>query len=333
MGVYLLIAVTLLLLRNNNNKYVVAAIFLLLFLVSAFRGISVGTDTNNYYQLYKGTAVSVRLEPGFALFFLGCRALGVPYRVILVIFSFIMFSLMYLFTMTEKKRPLMIMLFFFLLGYCFSFFNVTRQVLAAGILLFAYRNREKQGSIYLFALYIVLAMLLHKSAIIGVLLFFLPKLKIPGSYIVLLLPLTFILPFLIPTNEIMDYMISHVGFLEHYDVYSGQSDKQMFSVNRLLMNVFYMYIAHRYDESENDMYFAASVLGLIILNLFPFSGVIIRLAMYFQIAQIVFLTNYYESASNVDRTLILAYSLVICLFTMMNNIGEVVPYTIGGFSE
>lgn len=332
MAIYLLIALVLLLLRNTNNKYLVAAVFLVLFLVSAFRGVTVGTDTNNYYQLYKGTAVSVRLEPGFALFFMGCRALGVPYRVILIIFAAIMFTLLYVFTYKEKKRPLMILLFFFLLGYCFSFFNVTRQVLAAGILLFAYRNREKQGNIYLFFLYIVLAMMLHKSAFVGVILFFLPKMKIPGSYIVLLLPLTFIFPFLIPTNEIIDYLTSHVGFLEHYDVYSGQSDKQMFSVNRLLMNIFYMYLAHRYENAKDDIYFIAAVLGLIILNLFPFSGIVIRIAMYFQIAQIVFLTNYYDSASNVDRTLILAYSFVICLFTMMNNIGEVVPYTIGGFS-
>lgn len=330
MVIYLMIAVILLLFMKNDNKYVVLGIFFLLFLVSAFRGVTVGTDTQNYYDLYSGNATSTRLEPGFALFFLGCKAIGVPFRVILIIFSVMMFSMLYIFTKKTKYQPMMVLLFFFLLGYCFSFYNVVRQMLAAGILMFAYENRRREGNILFFCLFIFLAMMLHKSAILGAVIFFLDKIKIRGPYIMFLLPLTFIFPFVIPTNEIMDYMTSHISFLSHYDVYSGSADKQMFSVNRLAMNVFFMYLASRYDKS-GDIYWNASILGLIILNMFPFSGIITRSAIYFQIAQIVFLTNFYQSSKEVDRILVMAYSLVIFLFTMINNIGGIVPYSFGGF--
>lgn len=317
---------------KSDNKYVVGGVFFLLFLVSALRGVTVGTDTQNYYDLYRGYAVSTRLEPGFALFFLGCKYLGLPFRVILVVFSTLMFTMLYLFTRKGKYQPLMVLLFFFFLGYCFSFYNVARQMLASGILLFAYENRRKQGNIYMFFLCIFLAMMIHKSAILGLLLFFVDKIKIPGPYIIYLLAISFIFPFVIPTNEIMDYLTSHIGFLSHYDVYSGSSDKQMFSVNRLAMNVFYMYLATRYDK-KGDIYWNASILGLMILNMFPFSGILTRSAIYFQIAQIVFLTEFYNSSKQVDRMLVMTYSLVIFVFTMLNNIGGIVPYTIGGLME
>ena len=331
MGVYMLLAFVLLLFMKTNNSKIVLGLFILFFFVSAFRGFTVGTDTLNYYDLYRGYAVSTRLDPGFALLFMGLRAVGVPYRVVLIVLSLAMFSILYVFTRKEKTSPVLLLLFFFLLGYCFSFYNVTRQLLASGVLLFAYKNRAEKGNIYLFFLYIIIAAFFHKTALIGVVILFLDRIKIPGAYIILLLPFTFIFPMLIPTNEIINYLTSNIGFLNMYDVYTDGADKQLFSVNRLAMNVFYMYLAHKYEDSKNDIYFSACILGLIILNLFAYSGVITRLAVYFQFAQIIFLTNYYNKYSQVDKALVIAYSLVIFLFTMKNNIGGIVPYTFGGF--
>lgn len=331
MTVYLIVAVILFILARRNSMFTFISVCGLLFVLTAFRGYTVGTDTENYHMLFTGEAsVDKAGEFAFLALYNGINALGLNYRWFLIITAALFWGQLFAQSFWEmRKTPVFPLLFVFLLGYCFMFFNISRQMIAVSLGLWVFFMIERNiKPVYILPV-IFTTTIFHTSGLILLLALLLKKIKIQNGTVAILLVLTFLLPFFSPVTNMTDVVISRVELLSRFNDYLSSTNKEAFSVNRLLMNFLYIFISIRYPSITKDMYFKGIVFGIIILNLFPTSSFITRCGIYYLMGQIVLLPRYYQNGDQFDRVLVWGYSFAVFLSFVLNNNGGIVPYTFG----
>lgn len=326
MGLYIFLAFLLLITARKPLKgFTSFIVFFSLIIVSALRSYYVGTDTANY--LFNN------IEQGNFE-----RYLSEPLSYILLIFSpnheFFIFTqsalvLLPLFLIHRKfEKPYLIITLYYLLGFYFFSFNISRQMIAAAfVLLGLVYYKEKNWLAYL--IFMAIAFGFHNSSIIVLILPLCDRyLQLYRRNVYILLPLTFIVGVIAPTL----FFSFFSSFLGNYAVYGSSESSGGFSLNRLLLNVFYL-IVYNFSSKEgrDSVYMKSMFISIILYNLLTFSGVVNRIAMYFSIADIIILSqDRYINKNHKKKFMFAVYFYAFAYFSLVltNNLGGVVPYEI-----
>lgn len=330
MTVYILILTYLLLCsifcRRNKLLFILTG-FLLLF-VAGFRDISVGTDTQNYFEIYEyirydNEPVWFSIEPGWRLLNYIAILLNTDYFFIILLAS--IFTIVPIFSTIWKysNKPFISVLFFYLLFFYFQSFNAIRQMIAVAFIFSAYNdylNKNKKWSYFKFCI----ASLFHYSALLCLVFPFIFKyVRINTSKACVILPVTYILGiYFIPS------LIPHLPLVGKYSVYLLHDIDASFSIPRLLINllcVFFIITSYR-NNNQLKLFYA----GIICYNLFAFSEVAGRCALYFMSSQMILFANLICVHTTNKRILNMAttsYGLVYLFVLLLNNNGEILPYS------
>lgn len=166
--------------KKTNNKKYVFYIALLLGLVMGFRKNTVGFDTINYYNMFKGIRTIRAARNQNDPFFYICAILLMkiiddPYFPIFVFSMASNFLVVYrLWDFKDISEYKYSILRYFTIFYFFSF-NCMRQFLSVAIAFYGTRYLD-EGNYKKYLIYVFVASLFHLSAIVGVM-FFLVEFK------------------------------------------------------------------------------------------------------------------------------------------------------------
>lgn len=163
---------------KNRNVY---AFFLLLplWFLAAFRAESVGADTWAYKIMYEITAqydnlhdlleAGFRYERGFVFLMFVCCKLGFSYFQFQVLTETIIWFVLYRIIIRKSPNIGLACLISLIIIYPDSV-NILRQCLAMAIICIAFRFIKKK-KLVIFALFVLLATMFHRSAIFGLFLY------------------------------------------------------------------------------------------------------------------------------------------------------------------
>lgn len=333
MTIYIVLYFLLVILFFYNKKYLGFFSLICLFLLGVLRAESVGTDTSHYaihFELLdiKNISSSFFYNKGEFLYsYLICilKMYNFDFRYFILLNCLLFWTpLVFLLRKNEHLHFVPIVLIYFF-GYYFMFFNISRQMIAASFALLAYSYLES-NNIKVFSIIIFSASLIHLGGILCFLA--IPLKKISANHFILssILVFTFILPFLINTRLIAEWVIDNFSFFSGFSSHLSDehSIKSAFSINRLLMNFLFIYILLSNINNKN-FHLTLSVIGLCLLNLFPYNGVMTRISTFFLIEQVIFL-SYYMRTSVFNKFIVLIYSTAVFISFISSNNGGFLPY-------
>lgn len=161
--------------ENERKNFILFAFGGVLMVVYTFRSYSVGRDIMNYYEIYQGMdahalfdASWIWIEWGYVLFMKVFSMMGLSFRTFLGVNYLLILIPLFVF-IRRYSRDVTLSLIIFI---CFQFFvfsmSALRQMLAMSICLWAYLVANKNGiSGFLgFITLIVIATLIHRSAVV-----------------------------------------------------------------------------------------------------------------------------------------------------------------------
>ena len=308
--------------------------FCILFVLSAYRDISVGTDTVNYqsffYRLQAGIIQDFKVEPGWVFLNEMVLNLGGDFYSVLILSTIIVLAPIYFIAFKLSPNPMLSISLYHLLYFYLYSFNITRQTIALSlIILGTYALLKRKKLIFIF--FIAIASLFHYSAIIASLLLLSNKMpvnfKITSSSIVVAM---FIGLFGYQALLSLISMTGYVDLLEHanYELASLYSSFLIL----LFYNLFFIFILLSISKDlKNTLYFKLFFMSFIFVNLairIPYGN---RLFIYFTIIQIIFIPLYLNNLNPTNRRYKLYISLAVLAYAYINFLrlmgnGEIFPY-------
>lgn len=319
----------------RNYSFFVISLFL--FLVAGFR--TCGFDYENYYGYFLELNSPYWFERGFAIgsepgYSLINYVLG-NYPAVIASVTLMIFLTQFSFFKRYSHLPFLCLLFYVGLFFYPSTMGQYRQALSIGIVLWAIVNRESR--LKFFSL-IALAMLFHFSAILGVLVLFIPKaLKSAKFYIVI---------FVLALMCSMVANVLYVSFLDSLPTYVATKLKHYaatettpFGLNTAVLlrtSVFFIcfYFRRLFDEDTNYPYFMnVYFLSLIIYTALGFAPQVAgRGSIYFSIMEVILASNLIFALRKWKKSLfiLLAFMLISLYrqFSFFNTWSDdYIPYT------
>ena len=341
MIVYLFLLFYLFALRNNQKniiRFLILSLFLLFF-VCVFRGISVGTDTVSYLQIYNRYAREpVRLsvvfgghEYLFSLIYHYLGRIGISYRIILMIQSALFLCPIGWVLFKQGGRPIEKLLFLFLLGFYFGSFNIVRQSIAISFAFLGYYFIENK-KYFSFVISFFIAWGFHLTSLLILVVIILKYINLNKYWVILLIVVSYSIPLIFDMSFLSAFFISEVNELEAYTRYierEGVMKGGAIPVTGTIISLLYVYIVYIYgDENrKRDFFYKISVFSVILTNLLFVSPTwTVRIIMYFSVAQVTFLSRL-SKRSVFDRTIVYGYALVYFIYYyILQNYNEVKPY-------
>lgn len=328
MAGFLLLGIILLVLslRKKTNKILLFLIFSVLFVLSAFRDFSIGTDTEGYLMLFERLkyGIDIRQEPLWQLLNKLIIYMGGDFEALLMASAFLILFPIFYVSKKYSVNPILSIFFYYTLYFYFASMNITRQTVAVSFVLlammFLYEKKKKWFFIFVF-----IAAGFHTSAIAAIILYFhnrLPKKK-EGFYLVIAGVTIFIGIF------VSDFIFGLAGRLFGYERYVENYELGTFTGNffyLLILNVF-LYFIMKINDNRGYL-FKMFFIFIILTNLtirIPFGD---RFILYFAIIQIIYLP-YLMYNNKLDIKPFVSVVIIMYAFTMFFRkfgAGEIVPY-------
>lgn len=330
MAIYILVAILIAILSYRpQSKLGLLVCFVLLFLVSAFRGLDVGTDVMGVYYWQYVNHTPVRLIEYGWYFFRELFSLFLPYRAFIIAVSLLLLLPLFLFAWKCGKTAILVILFYLLLyNFCYSL-NTMRQLVAISLVLLAtlYLKGEKK---WLFYVLVIVASTIHTSALIMLVLPLLEKININNWIVIALLVASYLFGLF---NEEVFKGIDFTNYEDTYLNYFSQPFMRdvEFSWTRLMLNFVLIILLFTTDNSSLSL--KLFIIGAVILNLFPAFPDSGRIAKYFLVfqaplfAMLKFNKDIKFETQMMVKGVVWIYSVSVFLYLLNANVGGVVPYS------
>ena len=138
-----------------------------------------------------------------------------------------------------------------------------------------------------------------------------------------------IIPFIFNTRDLA-YWLEDLGlFADSFQSYLDDSTNirtDLFSWSRLSMNLFYIVIISIDNSKIKSMYLNMIIMFVVVYNLFPFSSVIGRVALYFGVFQMLYLPIV-ETQNRINRLAVIIYPIAIFVMYLSTGLCGILPYT------
>lgn len=219
----------------------------------------VGADYVYYYTSYKGfkrAEISIFTEPGFKILARVSEIIYDDPATLLFIAALITVSLMTVTVLRNSEMYWISILLYIFLGEWSGCFNGIRQYLAIAIL-FAGHCYIKEKKFWQWVLIVFIAMLFHITAMVGIIFYFYPHIKLSLKNIMLSIMTVFI------GIQIYDKIFTLIGFIKQEElILEGEKATYILnSINPLRIAVawmpvlFFVMFMKYYDTKEDKFHF------------------------------------------------------------------------------
>lgn len=343
----------------NQRKSQILIIFTFIVIFGVLAGIrhfEVGTDTKLYSSLFLSSGMNSTWEniatskyPVYDLYSSVLYRVNDNPQIMIFVNSLIIICSVGYSVKKLSLQPYTSCILYITLYFYFNSMNISRQYIAMGLLLigvtFLLDNKIK----HYFIIY-VLAVLVHSTAIFGIVFYLLYRIKWTSKKFVILVILGGILP------SILDKLLQlYVSFFPYYEMY-GNTQSATDNItsqsegNKILLSLFYLvfliiglYIRNRkeiIDQKKFDFLNAIVLMGVLIGIIFYKNILISRVEMYFTIFMIIYIPEtienfnliYLKNIQTRKKIKFLIYFTVILIsmipmfFQLNKGISGVIPY-------
>lgn len=329
--VFLLIFLILLFfICKNKSKSGLLIACLALFIISAFRDFSVGTDTIHYVDIFENISLKGRYKVfEFVWYYLNLFIYesGGNVRYVLIITSAIIVFCIYKGITKASSNYLLSITLFVVFYYFFESMNITRQYLALSIIFCAvcyFKDFSNKWTYLFYYIAACFAIICHTSAVIAL---FIPLIRviplnrtiaialIPSSLFIGMLPLQSLL------SGMNFFLIS-----DTYSHYLGDFSSVGITGTRILLNIYIVYVIFSKPRSLN-LFDKLMIMGICLQNAFPYP-IVIRMFSYLVLFSIISIPNRYEYNKNMLFLCItLIYGITKFIVFLYSNVAGVVPYS------
>ncbi|WP_397427719.1 EpsG family protein [Priestia megaterium] len=176
---------------KNKQRFFLYFACTILFIVSALRDVTVGSDTVSYINTFNfvrdapiSQSLNLYFEKGYIIYnYIISRFFSSP-QSLLIISSFITVMLIGRFIYKNSRNAYLSIYLFITLMFYYSSMNTLRQYIAVSIVVFGYEYvKERKFIRYLFC--IIIASFFHTTASMAIFIYFLYKLKFSFKKVVL----------------------------------------------------------------------------------------------------------------------------------------------------
>lgn len=326
--VYIAIALLCIYIEHQNlsekqRRWNLGLSLLPVFILMAFKGHTVGSDTPNY--LYQFEIINddklynelyERIEPGYDLLQKILHAITTDPIILLTTVALITCISCYYFFRDNCKYSCTSLYFFMALGYFPFIMSGLRQTIAMSICMLAYRY-VKEKKLYKFLLLIIIAMTFHKSAIFFVPVFYLAHQQLKGKKIVALFAVILISFFF--ADKILMVAEDIVGY--SYGVEQTRNG-QLFFFIVLGITIWAIKKRKKLVNCGNDIKYQLNTnfLSLAMWTIRLVSRTAERVALYFMPSTAIVLTETIESLDNSKKTAFRLAFLLVATYLLVHRI-------------
>lgn len=302
----------------RRDKYFILVSFLLLFIISALRAETIGTDTSNYlrgFEIIKHSSFDtminfIRWEKGYVILNKIVSIFTSNGQGILIVSSFIVLFSMCTFIKRHSNNTFMSILLYINLYYYFASFNMIRQSIAMGLIVLSYAF-IKERNFRKFLLLVLLASTFHQIALVFIPVYFLYNVKLNTKNTLLI-----IIGFIILIFG-FDY-IFNVGLLlfPEYKIYVGTDFfKESGILTTLIAASIVVFgaiikLTHKRND-EFDFLFIIMIFGLLTSMYSQNISLFNRLAYYFTIFSILFIPKAIGMVKNKKMRVIYYFPIIM----------------------
>ena len=277
--------------KRRNTKIIITSFFIILIGILAFRSISVGIDLANYIPWFKllhntpweNVADAITdVEPGFLFLTKFISVFSGNEQVYLAVVACIVVVPLFILYYRESEDPLLsISIFLILPNFCMLFSGL-RQAIAISLGVPVYYLARKK-KLFWFLCIVVLAIFLHKSAFMLVLLYPLLHVRITKKWLWFVVPCMVVM--LLFNAEIFNFLLQFLG--ETYQDRYGEIESTGAYAMIILFVLFavYAFVVPSASKLDADTIGLRNILLLTVCIQFfaPLNNVAMRMNYYFLI--------------------------------------------------
>lgn len=340
--------------QNNLIRNILTLILVsYLFVITAWRNFSVGTDTINYISFfdYLGSPtikvdffnffemIQSRFEYGYILLNKVVYHFTQNPRYLLIVSSFIIYCALYIFVRQLSRDPYLSLTMFVSLGYMASSMNTMRQSIAIAFVMLAYVSILKYRNYFFGVVYIFCGFLFHKTALIFLIIVLLKNWKYSKKNVFLLLVGSVIVSLMYGKFSGVINQINYTDY-SNSGITSGYLGIVV-NISLILIFISVRNIAKKNvdlsgDKDENSTLQLLIVIAIgVYLVSFNFSQ-LTRIAMYFQLAMLIYVPNVLSSIKDNKLKIYLylfSYSVLVTYFFVVLVVrphwSNITPYLFG----
>lgn len=343
---FICLSVVVYLSRRHQLENLHLISFILLFIVTAFRADTVGTDTSSYIAMFKTQRYDVDIEVGFQSFLNFVNLFTSNYTVFLLTVTSLQYVTLYRFIKLNSRDVPLSLFLFLSLGFFFFYLSGMRQSIAISFFLLSLHYYLLRS--YLVSLLLIsIAGLFHITVLVFIpLMLIITNVKIGlrtvyvATCLSLLLGRTGMFDFQDLLNDFGIYdLFQGEGVLDRYKGYGDFGEDLVLSNFGFLRvalapTLLFLYIFYK-SKDKDDIYLKLYFLGVVLSNLMVSFPIGFRVAMYFSILQIIVIANVFSTSKTAKlKYIFLAMYGFVVLITAINTAykgvstsrNDIVPY-------
>lgn len=289
------------LVKVKPRNFFAALSFIPVFLVSALR-YQVGIDYMSYSWIFDAVrrGEKIHAEMGFRWLNELILMFTNKNQWIFIVTSVITLALIFYGIFKHSASPAISIFLLVTMGYLFSSFNILRQYVAVAII-FASLRLIKENRFIPFVALVVIAMLFHKTAIVMLPFYFLTRLRLKQSYLIMI---TLISACFIPLRGVLTNLLTTV----FYPQYKGTDlikplTPFEFAYYALVLGVLVLMCMAYKSKFFNDDYslilFNSVFYSLILYTCFSFVPEINRIALYIELFVILLIPRVIQAERDI----------------------------------
>lgn len=296
------------------DKKILFIFFIFFYVLFAFRSQDVGNDTKAYIEVFnmiknftwpKMREGHGRYEIGFLYYIKLLSCISIHHQILFIVSGILIIISSYKLIVNYSNFILLSVFLFFTMRIFDDSMNILRQYLAISCIIYSYKYLRKKR-IFLFVLWVLVASLFHKSAIVFLLAWFANNVKITKT-IIFIWVISLFLGLVIPQYIIP--LLFNYGILPGYYKSSEYFSEGkiapflMLLISMLICLFALLYKSYRYPNKKDGIFDNKNMLifQMLATTFFVFNlqfAILIRCAAYFHSFSIILLPNTLKCIKN-----------------------------------
>lgn len=327
-------------LNNKLGRVLAYATFLYLFILTACRNPTIGTDSVHYIDIYESTTLyeGFKSEYLFYLLLIILNSFQLPSDYLLFVFAVITYIPYYIIVFKKSNNPSFSILLFVICQswYFLQTFNILRQSVAIPLLLLSYIYLDEGNKVKSYITFIVSVGFHTSSLVFAPILLLVQKYKFDYKAIYATLIISFLWALSFSNINILGEILSQVGKLtglslfEKYSTYELSAQRNLFGVITMIFPQT-IFCLMTYRICQNNLLMRIFVLGCIIMNFFAIMPFSYRMCMGISVIEIILVPYVFVHYRKLRLKCILVIGLIFIYFLLSAKsieAGDFLPYEI-----
>lgn len=321
---------------ENSRKRFCTIAAIQWILISGFRSVSVGADTENYYNIFEHTKLQSwgstfrdifaylfqgqgDKDPGYTLFMKTVQVFTGNYQVFLLIIACIFMGLMARWIYRYSASPCTSYILFSTLFYSFYAITGHRQTIATALMVFVGYDLIRDRKFWKFMLVSFAAYFLHRSSLVFAMLYFIAALPVTLGYMIVCAVAVVVVVTL--GKRLYGPIALWIGYSERQINYVGGGAEQYAILLVLLcILIWLLYPRIKNHRSDAPLLFHINTLtivtGLLVIQHHGF----MRIQQYFSLFLMITIPEIINTVKREYRLLVyMLFGVVMILYLMRNN--------------